>query len=120
MTTQAQSIYYHEIVTPNAEALRDLCQQAYGWHFEDVAPELGNAFVATLSDGSLYAIREPMHPQEKPTVRNYTRVGDINSSVAKVEKLGAMIALGPTEIAGRGIIAIYQFGETQHGLWQIP
>ena len=120
MTIPEHSIHYHEIVTPKAEAVRDLCQQIYGWHFEDGAPELGNAFVATLPDGSLYGIREPMHTQEKPTVRNYIRVSDINSYVEEIEERGAMIALGPTKIAGRGIIAIFQFGEIQQGLWQVP
>jgi len=120
MTVQMHGIHYLEIVTQDAEAARDFYSQAYGWRFEDAAPELGNSFVASLPGGSLCGIRAPMHDQEKPTVRTYIRVADINASIRKAEELGATVALEPVGLAGRGEIAIYLHGGVEQGLWQVP
>ncbi len=65
-------------------------------------------------------IRAPMHDQEKPTVRTYVRVADIESSIEKAAELGATVALGATEIPGRGTIAIYLYGGIEQGIWQVP
>lgn len=119
MPVPENEIHYLEIVTPDAQSARDFYSQAHGWRFEDMAPELGNAFVASLPNGSLCGIRAPMHDQEKPTVRIYVRVSDIESSVEMAVKLGAAVALGPTEIPGRGMIAIYLHGGIEHGIWQV-
>lgn len=119
MTVPEHEIHYLEIVTPDAESARGFYGQAYGWHFEDSAPELGNAFVAALPNGSLCGIRAPMHDQELPTVRTYVRVANVESSIQKAVELGATVALGPTEIAGRGIIAIFLYGGVQQGIWQV-
>jgi len=120
MTVPEHAVHYLEIVTPDAEVARDFYSQAYGWQFEDMAPELGNAFVASLPSGSLCGIRAPLHAQEKPTVRTYVRVADIESSIARAAELGATVALEPTEILGHGTIAIYLFGGVEQGLWQVP
>jgi len=85
-----------------------------------MAPELGNACVATLPDGSLCGIRAPMSVDEKPIVRTYLRVADIEKAVQSAAALEAKIALEPTEIPGRGKIAIYEYGGIQQGLWQVP
>ncbi len=42
MTVPEHEIHYLDIVTPDAEAARDLYGQAYGWKFEGMAPEMGN------------------------------------------------------------------------------
>lgn len=120
MTVPDHEIHYLEIVTPDAEAAREFYGRAYGWRFGDVVPELGNAFVATLPNGSLCAIRAPLHVQEQPTVRPYVRVADVGASIRSAEAAGAAIALGPTEIPGRGTIAIYLFGGVEQGIWQVP
>jgi predicted enzyme related to lactoylglutathione lyase len=119
MTVPEHEIHYLEIVTPDAEVARDFYSQAYGWQFEGAAPVLGNAFVATLPNGSLCGIRAPMHEQEKPTVRTYIRVDNIESSIERAVKLGATVALGATEIPGRGMIAIYLYGGIEQGIWQV-
>ena len=119
MSVPEHEIHYLEIVTPDAEAARDFYSRAYGWRFKDMAPELGNAFVAPLPGGSLCGIRGPMHDQEKPIVRTYIRVTDINSSVQRAVELGATVALEPMEIAGRGEVAIYLYGGIEQGLWQV-
>ena len=119
MTVPENDFHYLEIVTPDPKGASDFYRQAYGWPFEDVAPELGNAFVASLPNGSLCGIRAPMHDQEEPTVRTYIRVADLESSVKKAEELGATIILGAMEIPGRGSIAIYLNGGIEQGIWQV-
>jgi predicted enzyme related to lactoylglutathione lyase len=113
------SVYYLEIVTPNVKAMCDLYTKSYGWNFQPMVPELGNACVADLPGGSLCGIRAPMHAAEKPIVRTYLRVTDIQASVQKAAQLGAKILLDHMEIPGRGIIAIYENGGIEQGLWQV-
>lgn len=121
MTTNKENdIYYLEIVSADPTASRDLYAEAYGWEFGQAVAELGNAFVTTLPGGSLCAIRASMSEQEKPVVRTYLRVADIDQAVETAAKLGAMIALGSTEIPGRGKIAIYIHGGIEQGIWQLP
>ncbi len=81
MTVPEHAVYYLEIVTPDVQAACDLYSKAYGWRFQAVGPELGNSFVASLPGGSLCGIRAPMHDQEKPIVRTYLRVTDIESAI---------------------------------------
>lgn len=119
MTVPGHSVHYLEIVTPDVAAAVRLYGEAYGWRFEPEAPELGNARVATLPDGSLCGIRAPMGEQETPIVRTYLRVEDLEAAVRRAEALGATIALPPTELSGRGTIAIYFVGGVQQGLWQV-
>ena len=119
MTVPEHGIHYLEIVAQDAEAARDFYSAAYGWQFAESAPELGGAFVASLPNGSLCGIRASMHEQESPTVRTYIRVADVESAVAKAAELGATIALGPTELPGRGTIAIYIHGGVEQGIWQL-
>ena len=72
-----------------------------------------------LPDGSLCGIRTPLHEMEKPTVRVYVRVDDIEATIKRVEGTGAEIALEPVEIPGHGKIAIYVHGGIEQGLWQV-
>ena len=64
-------------------------------------------------------IRAPLRDQEKPIVRTYLRVTDIEKAVEKAALLGGKIALEPVEIPGQGKIAIYRFGGVEQGLWQV-
>ena len=120
MAVPEHTIYYLEIVTPDVEAACHLYGKAYGWRFEAKGPEWGNSFVATLPNGSLCGIRAPLHDQEKPIVRTYLRVTDIETAVREAGQLGAEIALEPMEIPGQGKIAIYLHGGIEQGLWQVP
>ena len=113
-------IYYLEIVTPDAGAMRDFYREAFGYEFSEGTPELGGAYFATLPGGSLLGIRGPLRPTEEPILRNYLKVEDIHRATKRAEELGAEIALGPTEIAGRGQIAIYLLGGIEQGIWQVP
>ncbi len=120
MTVPENAIHYLEIVTPDPEAASRHYGAAYGWEFEAMSPELGNAFVAMLPGGSLCGIRAPMSEMEKPIVRTYLRVEDLKSAVREAAKQGATIALESMEIPGRGTIAIYRYGGIEQGLWQVP
>ena len=94
MTVPEHALYYLEIVTLDVEAACRLYGQAYGWLFQATGPELGNAFLATLPGGTLCAIRAPMSEEEKPTVRTYLRVSDIEAAARDAEQLGDVAHLG--------------------------
>ena len=120
MTAPEHPVHYLEIVTPDAEAVRNLYEETHGWQFQPMQPELGNAFVTALPGGTLCGIRAPLHTDEKPVVRTYVRVTDIKATVQQAAQLGARILLERMEIPGRGIIAIYLHGGIEHGIWQVP
>ena len=61
-----------------------------------------------------------MHDQEKPIVRTYLRVADIETAVQGAAQLGAKVCLEPVEIPGHGKISIYLYGGIEQGLWQVP
>lgn len=113
------AVCFIEVVTNEVEQVRTVRERCHGWRFTAV-PELGNAFVAELPDGSRYSVRAPMHGGERPVTRAYVRVDDIERAAAAVRESGALLAVPPMEIAGRGKIAIYMLDGTEHGLWQMP
>lgn len=120
MQVPEHGIHYLELVATDPQATRDFYAAAFGLTFSAATPELGGAYFATLPTGSLLGIRGSMHAMETPVVRNYLRVDDVRAAVEQAEALGATIALGPTEIAGRGEIAIYLIGGIEQGVWQLP
>jgi predicted enzyme related to lactoylglutathione lyase len=120
MAVPENTVHYLEIITRDVPGTADFYAKAFGWRFEPAAPELGDAVVAQLPDGSLCGIRAPMHEQEEPIVRTYLRVPDLDAAVAKARQLGATMAIESMEIPGRGKIAIFFLGETQQGLWEVP
>ncbi len=113
------SVCYVEVVTNEVEQVRAARERAHGWVFTAV-PELGNASVAELPDGSRYAIRAPMHGGERPVTRAYVRVEDVERAAEAARLAGGVIAVPPMEIPGKGKIAIYMLGGSEHGLWQLP
>ncbi len=120
MVVPEHSVYYLEIVTPDVKAMCDLYTKSHGWNFQAMDPALGNACVANLPGGALCGIRAPMHSDEKPIVLPYLRVADIQASVQMAAQLGARILLERMELPGHGIIAIYEHGGIEQGLWQVP
>lgn len=112
------SLHYIELVTPDPEAARDVYAASQGWTFTGPTPELGGAYVTTLDDGTIWAIRAPMNSGEQPVVRPYLRVGDVEAAASQAESCGGTVALPPTEIAGRGRIAIVFVGSVQQGFWE--
>lgn len=60
-----------------------------------------------------------MSDEERPIVRTYLRVADIDAAVKRAAQLGATVALEPMDIPGRGKVAIYFLGGIEQGLWQL-
>jgi predicted enzyme related to lactoylglutathione lyase len=112
------AVHYLEIVSSDVDALTALYERVYGLSFGAPDEDMGQARVATRSDGSLVGIRKPLASHEQPIVRTYLAVEDIQQAVKKAEENGAVIAYGPTLQGQRGTFAIVFHGGVQHGLWQ--
>ena len=116
---KAMKLQYLEIVTPAVNETCDALANAHGVTFGEPIPELGNARTADLTDGGRIGVRAPMRDTEKPIVRPYVLVENIEAAVKTAEKAGAQIALPPMEIPGQGKFSIYILGGIEHGLWQL-
>jgi len=113
-------IHYLEFVSTDAEAQVATLEKVHGVSFGSPVSELGNARTADMADGSIVAVRAPMHDAEDPCTRPYFLTEDIEAAVKELEGQGAEMAMLPTESPGRGSFAIYFQGGTQLGLWQLP
>ncbi len=111
-------LHYLEIVADDIDALCATYTSSLGITFSAPMPELGGARTAEIQGGGLLGIRAPMHESETPTVRPYASVENLEAALQAAESSGGTTALGPTEIPGRGRIAIYLMGGAQHGIWQ--
>jgi predicted enzyme related to lactoylglutathione lyase len=60
-----------------------------------------------------------MHDGEKPVVRPYILVDDIEAAVAAAAKSGAEIAVPPMKLPGHGTCAIVYQSGIESGLWQV-
>lgn len=112
------TVHYVEIVSNDAAALTSLYQDLYGLSFGPPDPELGQARVASRADGTLVGIRKPLAAHERPIVRTYFAVDDIEAAVHKAAAHGATVAYPPTKQGQRGTFAIVIEGGVEHGLWQ--
>lgn len=112
------SIHYLEIVSDDVDAIAALYERMYGLTFGPPDPDMGQARVATRSDGTLVGIRKPLAAHEQPIMRTYIAVEDIQQAVKKAEESGATVAYPPTRQGQRGTFAILFHGGVQHGLWQ--
>ena len=115
----AMKIQYLEIVTADVDAACELYSQMHGVPFGDADQNLGGARTAKLAGGGMLGIRAPLRDTEKPVVRPYLLVDDIEASVAAAAKSGGEIAMPPTEIPGYGQFAIVIHGGIDCGLWQL-
>lgn len=109
---------YLEIVSNEVDNLTSLYEHMYGLSFGTLDPDLGQACVASRSDGSLIGIRKPLATHEQPIMRAYLAVEDIQAAVQRAEESGATIAYPPTRQGSRGTFAIVIQGDVEHGLWQ--
>lgn len=112
-------IQYLEFVTPDVDAVCATYSQVHGVTFSDSDPNLGGARTAKLADGGMLGVRAPMRDTEKPVVRPYILVKDIEAAVAAAGKSGAEIAIPPMEIEGHGTFAIFIQNGIESGLWQL-
>jgi predicted enzyme related to lactoylglutathione lyase len=112
-------IHYLEIVTEDVDAVCAAYSPSNGLGFGEPDPGLGGARTAPLPGGGLVGVRAPLHESEKPVVRPYWLVEDIEASYAAALAAGAQEAHPPLEIAGRGKFAIVVQGGIHHGFWQL-
>jgi len=112
-------VQYLEIVSHDADSVCKAYSITHSVFFSEPDELLGGARTCTLADGSIVGIRGPMRETEEPVVRPYWLVDDIEQAVVKVEAEGAIIAMPPMEIPGKGTFAIYLLGSNDHGFWQL-
>lgn len=110
--------HYVEIVSKRADDQIKSLEKVHGLSFGPKIQDLGQARVATAADGSMVGVRAPLAEHEKPIVRVYFEVADINKAVKAAEEAGALVAYPPTKQGETGTWAIYILGGIQHGLWQ--
>lgn len=111
-------VYYLEIVTPDVDSVCATYAQLHLVSFSEPETGLGNARTATLQDGGMIGVREPMHETEEPVVRPYLLVEDVEAAAKAAVESGAEIAHPPMELPGHGTFAIFIQGNIHHGLWQ--
>jgi predicted enzyme related to lactoylglutathione lyase len=111
-------VHYLEIVSNEVDTLTGLYQRMLDLSFGPPDPDLGQARVATQPDGMLVGIRRPLAAHERPLMRTYLAVEDIQHAVKRAEDAGATIAYPPTRQGQRGTFAIVIHGDVEHGLWQ--
>lgn len=117
--TNTMKIHYLEIVTPDVETICTLYSKMHGVTFGDTDQNLGGARTARLANGGMLGVRAPMHAGEKPVVRPYILVDDIEAAVAMAAKSGAEIAVPPMKLPGHGTCAIFIQSGIESGLWQV-
>ncbi|MFK7885750.1 MAG: VOC family protein [Gammaproteobacteria bacterium] len=111
-------IGYLEIVTADVDAVCASYAAATGVQFCDGVAALGNARTAPATDGGLIGVRASMHETEKPVIRPYWLVDEVDAAVLAAEKAGGEIIHPAMTLPGQGRFAIYRQGENEHGLWQ--
>ncbi len=112
------SVHYVEIISDDPGPLVGLYQRTCGLSFGSPDPDLGQARVATLSDGTLVGIREPLATHEREITRTYLAVQDIQQAMKEAEEHGATIAYPPTRQGQRGTFAIVIAGGVELGFWE--
>ena len=112
-------IHYLEIVSSDVEAFCRAYEAAHSVAFGTPDDMLGGARTVTLSDGSIVGVRAPLRDSEKPIVRPYWLVDNIEEALAAAAAQGVEVAHSPLEIPGKGTFAIYIQGGVEHGMWQL-
>ena len=112
-------IQYLEIVTSEVDAVCEKYSILHDVTFAESDPILGGARVAKLENGGIIGVRAPLRDTEKPIVRPYILVKDIQAIVDLAEKSGAEVAVPPMELPGHGICAIVIHDGVESGFWQL-
>lgn len=116
---ELMQIPYLEIVATDVETICTLYSKVHGVTFGDANQDLGGARTARLANGGMLGVRAPMHDGERPVVRPYILVEDIEAAVATAAKSGAKITVPPMKIPGHGTCAIVFQAGIESGLWQV-
>lgn len=116
---ELMQIPYLEIVATDVETICTLYSEIHGVTFGDADQDLGGARTARLANGGILGVRAPMHDGERPVVRPYILVEDIEAAVAAAARSGAEIIVPPMKIPNHGTCAIVFQGGIESGLWQV-
>ena len=111
-------IQYLEIVTTDVDDVCKKYSQLHDVTFGEADPSLGGARTAKLAGGGMLGVRAPMHTAEKPIVRHYILVEDIQTTVDAASQCGAEVALPPMQLPGHGTCAIVIQAGIEFGFWQ--
>ncbi len=87
------AVHYVEIVSNDVDTLTALYQRMHGLSFGPPDPDLGQAHVATRTDGTLVGIRKPLAAHEQPIMRTYLAVEDIHQAVKNAEDSGGPLPI---------------------------
>ncbi|MEM6985528.1 MAG: hydroxylase [Pseudomonadota bacterium] len=113
------TVHYLEIVSHDVDAVCSAYAKVHSVQFSEPDALLGGARTAALPDGVTVGVRAPLRDTETPVVRPYGLVENIEQAVADAVSAGAVVALPPMSIPGKGTIAITLLGGNEHGLWQL-
>ena len=113
-------IQYLEIVTTEVDVVCEQYSKLHNIIFGDNIPTLGGARIAELKNGGKVGIRSPLRDTEKPIIRPYFLVENIQHSVESAEKSGVEIAVPPMDLPGYGTCAIIIHEGIETGFWQLP
>jgi predicted enzyme related to lactoylglutathione lyase len=116
---QELKVQHLEIVTSDVDAVCAAYEAAHDIKFGSANPLVGGLRTAPLPDGASIGVRSPLRETEKPVVRPYWLVDDIEAALDAVSNQGALVAHPPLKVPGKGTFAIYIQGEVDHGLWQL-
>jgi len=86
-------------------------------HYLEVVTEDVDAVCAAYE--AVHGVSGPLRPGEAPVVRPYWRVLDVEAALTAAAAKGAVIAMAPTDMPGRGRFAIYIQGGVDHGVWEV-
>ena len=111
-------VRFLEIVTPDVDGTVKIFESSGPATFSAPVPELGNARVAKLPDGSQMSVRAPMHDAEPPVTRTYFLTDNIEAATQAAVDAGAELAHPPLEIPGHGKFSIFFHGGNQFGYWE--
>ncbi len=103
------AVHYLEIVSDDVDMLVGLYQHAHDLSFGPPDPDLGQARVATQSDGTLVGIRKRLAAHEQPIMRAYLEVKDIQQATKKPRSPARRL---PIPQPGRATTAPLQSSET--------
>lgn len=111
-------IQYLEIVTQEVDAICERYSLLHDVKFSENVPNLGGARTAKLENGGMIGIRAPLRETEKPIVRHYILVDDIQATVDSAAKNGGEVAVPPMELQGYGTCSIVIQDGIETGYWQ--